>query len=397
MIFKKIKATRVKSKKDHALDLLSYVLRRDDGQDEPVHAFSCVASDISTSLSISQMVAYACSCARSKNPVSHYIVSWSRGERPDFDQCDEAARLVVEELGAEICPRVWVAHEDTDNFHLHLVICRVNPLTLRSVEFSKGFDVKAGRRAVAEIEILQGWRRTINRVSRSARNEVVIDTRRNSKVAEKTRILRFVKSSINASNSWQQLQVILLSRGVRLVRQKSGLVIKVGGIELRLSRLGAAYSYKTLVSNFGKWVEYEESFRVIESIEESFQEELPVTEPCFRPQSLSVAPGGLAELPIAHEYGLVQHPGRYDWYSYRGESRPRIVDMRSFILVPGWPDDRVTEFSLIMAYQRWGAVEVSGPPAFLAMCRELAQEMKIPLRIGSSRPVVNGEDNEYSS
>lgn len=57
---------------------------------------------------------------------------------------------------------VYGLHADTDNRHLHVVVNRVDPETLRCTEINKGFDIEAGHRAIALIEHHQGWSREEN-------------------------------------------------------------------------------------------------------------------------------------------------------------------------------------------------------------------------------------------
>jgi hypothetical protein len=104
-----------------------------------------------------EMIALAQDAARSSDPVNHYILSWREGEVPVPEQIEQAVTLLMEEQGLEDHQVVYGLHADTDNLHLHIVVNRVHPETLRVTKIHNGFDVEAVHRAVARIEHAQGW------------------------------------------------------------------------------------------------------------------------------------------------------------------------------------------------------------------------------------------------
>jgi len=68
----------------------------------------------------------------------------------------------MEELGVKDHQAIYGLHADTDNIHLHIVINRVHPETLKVVKINNGFDIEAAHKAIALIENAQGWRREEN-------------------------------------------------------------------------------------------------------------------------------------------------------------------------------------------------------------------------------------------
>jgi hypothetical protein len=61
-------------------------------------------------------------------------LSWALGEAPDRKEMEAAARSVLKALGMETARAVFVAHNDTDHVHLHIVASRINPETGKAFE-----------------------------------------------------------------------------------------------------------------------------------------------------------------------------------------------------------------------------------------------------------------------
>ena len=107
-----------------------------------------------------EMLALARRAVRSKDPISHYVLSWRAGERPTPAQVEEAVDIFLDELGLAGHQAIYGLHADTDNRHLHLMVNRVHPETCRLMLPNKGGrDLEAAHRAIARIEHVQGWRR----------------------------------------------------------------------------------------------------------------------------------------------------------------------------------------------------------------------------------------------
>lgn len=91
------------------------------------------------------------------NPAYHIVFSWKEGEHPTRQQVEQAAGHIIKAVGMEGHQALWAIHRDTDNDHVHLVINRVHPDTLRMQKVQKG-DWFSIPRAMREIEGVQGWR-----------------------------------------------------------------------------------------------------------------------------------------------------------------------------------------------------------------------------------------------
>ncbi len=102
-----------------------------------------------------QMILSAESAIRSPDTVAHYVISWDMGLAPSDTQIDEAARLLLQALGAEAHRAVWAAHANTDNVHVHVVLDRVHPITDRLIDLYR--DVPKIHQAAKRIAVTQNW------------------------------------------------------------------------------------------------------------------------------------------------------------------------------------------------------------------------------------------------
>ena len=71
----------------------------------------------------------------------------------------QAVDLLLDEFGMEDHQCLYGLHQNTDNFHLHIMLNRTDPLSGRAERINKGFDIEALHRAVAQIEHSLGWMR----------------------------------------------------------------------------------------------------------------------------------------------------------------------------------------------------------------------------------------------
>ena len=92
---------------------------------------------------------------RSKSDKSyHLVVSFPEGERPSRAQMEDIEDRLCEALGFDEHQRVSAVHQNTDNWHLHVAINKVHPVTLRSVTpIRDHFRLQA---ACVELEIKHG-------------------------------------------------------------------------------------------------------------------------------------------------------------------------------------------------------------------------------------------------
>jgi hypothetical protein len=216
-----------------------------------------------------EMIALAQDAVRSADPVNHYILSWREGEVPALDQVDHAVTLLVDELGLRGHQLVYGLHADTDNMHLHVVVNRVHPDTLRVIKINGGFDLEALHRAVARIEHAQGWQpeqraryqvSLTGQVERSpaeqARSPEQSKTDREAHCGIQSAERRAIEQAapvIAAAASWESLHTGLAAVGMRYERTGSGAKVFVGDTPLKASSVARSASFANLQKRLGPY------------------------------------------------------------------------------------------------------------------------------------------------
>ena len=70
----------------------------------------------------------------------HMSLSWDGGQEPTREEMDRAAKSALKALGMEGAQAVFIAHNDTEHRHIHIIASRVDPLTGRT--FSDTDDMR---------------------------------------------------------------------------------------------------------------------------------------------------------------------------------------------------------------------------------------------------------------
>jgi Relaxase/Mobilisation nuclease domain len=101
-----------------------------------------------------EMEAVAALSSRCRDPVYHLIVAYAKHERPTRDQVISDAERLLKAIGMEKSQYVLAAHQDTDDFHAHVIANRIGP-------DGKANDLWHERiireRVCAEIAAERGW------------------------------------------------------------------------------------------------------------------------------------------------------------------------------------------------------------------------------------------------
>ncbi len=223
-----------------------------------------------------EMLALSQEAVRSKDTVNHYVISWQEGEQPSHKQIDEAVNLFLDELGLTDHQTVYGLHADTDNLHLHLVINRVHPETLKVIKPNKGFDIEAAHKAIARIEHAQGWQREqhgryqvlengelgrehIEIAADSSRkrrqpDQVIRD--REQRTGEKSAQRIAIEDGaaiIQSATDWQTLHRRLAEKGIRYEKKGSGAMLYVGEVAIKPSSVDRAASLPHLQKRLGDY------------------------------------------------------------------------------------------------------------------------------------------------
>ena len=212
-----------------------------------------------------EMLALARDAPRSRDPIVHYVLSWHEDEEPTPEQVEELVDLLLGELDVAEHQVLYGLHADTDNTHLHVMLNRVHPDTLKAVEINGGFDIKALHRACARIEHVQGWRaernacyrvNAANAIERSAPAapermarppQRLVDQEHRSGERSAARIaIEEAAPLIEAARSWEALHEALARRDMRYVRAGSGAAVQVGEVFVKASTVSRKATLRRL-------------------------------------------------------------------------------------------------------------------------------------------------------
>jgi len=91
---------------------------------------------------------------RVKEPLYHMVISWLPGENPDSAEAFASVEHTLHALGFEGHQFVAAVHRDTDNVHVHVMVNRISPTSLRAVAPANDYYVMD--RCMRELEIRFG-------------------------------------------------------------------------------------------------------------------------------------------------------------------------------------------------------------------------------------------------
>lgn len=236
---KAARRSKQKSAAQHTYDTVSYVLD-DRGKHEgriarvwKSDAFLIARPD--PKLTMAEMLDITRINKRCRNPVVHYVLSWSKQERPTPEQKESAIRRIVHDLDCDELAWLAVEHSGTSHEHVHLVINRVHPLEARLKRFD--WDIKKVTKAVAQLNAEMGWKQmpggpydVVNGEVRPAqRSPDKVRVRGDSLNAERwndieapERAIERAWNAARSASSWQMFHRIIAQYGLRYTPYQKG-------------------------------------------------------------------------------------------------------------------------------------------------------------------------------
>jgi hypothetical protein len=216
------------------------------------------------------MIALATDAVRSRDPISHYVLSWRENERPNARQIEQAVDIFETETGLAGHQIIYGLHHNRDNLRLHIAINRAHPVTERVIKVNGGFDIEAIHRVVARVEAAQGWAREANGRYAIDRNGELTkaqpergqgtrtpstraqayEARTGRKSAERIAQERAAPIMRQAA-TWAQLHADLAEQGMRYERKDSGAVLWVGDQPVKASVADRAAAIGELETRLG--------------------------------------------------------------------------------------------------------------------------------------------------
>jgi hypothetical protein len=173
-------------------------------------------------------------------------------------------------MGLEGCQTVYGLHWNTENYHLHIAVNRMHPVTMKVIDPNNGFDIEAAHKILALVEHRQGWTPEAN--ARYVVNEHGEIVRRKGKTGPKPKApaLDFEHATgeksaqriaqerghalIKNAQSWPDLHEKLAAAGLRFEQKGSGAIIFVGEVAVKASSVDRAFSMGKLCKRLGEFV-----------------------------------------------------------------------------------------------------------------------------------------------
>jgi hypothetical protein len=221
---------------------------------------------------VQEMIDLAETAKRSPQPVQHWILSWRENEQPTTTQADEAVRMFLDEMGLADHQAIYALHRNTNIWHVHVAVNRVNPETEKLVTVNKGFDHEVAHRAIARIEQRQRWEpaphplydvRPDGEIERARpRGE---DERRPSarardfeeRAGERSAESIAIEDAaplVRRARDWRELHAALAAKGMRFEKKGSGALLWVGDRAVKASAAGRDCSMSALQKRLGEYL-----------------------------------------------------------------------------------------------------------------------------------------------
>ena len=270
MIVKKMKRTSFKkSKAVMVSELVDYIFASHDDQGKEKLAYSGTLNFLTSTRAAqkNEMIALAEESIQSKMPLTHWVLSWKDGEQPTSEKVDFAVRYFLQLMEWKEHQAFYAVHKNTSNLHVHIVVNRVHPDTLKVHRPNRGFDIDRAHLAIAKLERIQGWASEENSTYEPSLsgNFLTLSKRDYPKlcpVAESLENATGEKSAqriarergysiIKDAASWRELHENLAEVGLRFEKKGSGALVWVGDVAIKASSVDRSFSMPKLVKRLG--------------------------------------------------------------------------------------------------------------------------------------------------
>ena len=209
------------------------------------------------------MQAVADQAPRVEKPVYHLMISLDQGERLDQLTFEGVVDRTLADLGLEDHQALVVAHRDREHAHVHVMVNRVHPETLKA--WSNRFDYARIEKSLRQQERELGLREVPGRHFalpgqdrfQGASRTLPTGARR---AAERTGRPSFVelardlaRPELRRAQSWSELHKQLDDLGLGLAKRGRGLVLFDGERAVKISLVDRQASLAKLETRFGIW------------------------------------------------------------------------------------------------------------------------------------------------
>ena len=252
-------------------DLVDYIFATHDDQGKEKLAHAGVLNFLTSTRAAqkNEMISLAEESIQSKMPIAHWVLSWQDTEQPTPEKVDFAVRYFLQLMEWKKHQAFYAVHKNTSNLHVHILVNRVHPDTLKVHRPNRGFDIDRAHLAIAKLERIQGWASEKNGVYEPSQsgNFLSLSKRDYPKLcpaAESLENSTGEKSAqriarergqniIKEATSWRDLHEGLAAVGLRFEKKGSGALVWVGDVAVKASSVDRAFSMPKLVKKLGKF------------------------------------------------------------------------------------------------------------------------------------------------
>jgi len=197
---------------------------------------------------------------RVQKPVYHLSLSAAPGEQFSRQHWERMADRVLRDIGLHQHQALLVAHRDTTHQHIHLMINRVHPDTLKA--WSNSHDYARLERSERHLEREHQLREVPGRhyqldgqeQPRGDRGPTAGERQAAKRTGEEAwaeRVRFQVRNDLKQAQSWPDIEKRLAGHGLRLQKRGPGLVVTDGERQVKASRIHRGSSYQRLAERFG--------------------------------------------------------------------------------------------------------------------------------------------------
>ena len=274
MIVKKIKNTKTEKPKAWQIgDLVDYIRFPHNRNPQEKIEYAGGRNFLSSTHvgQKAEMIVLARESAHSNMPVQHWMFSWQEGEQPTREQMEDVVDMFLEKMGLAGHQTIYGLHYDTDNYHLHIAVNRMNSESEKVVQPHKGFDIREAHKIVAFVEHKQGWASEENSMYAVLEDGELARRRAAREIKPKQAALDFEHATgeksaqriaqerghgiIKNAKSWTELHEKLAGVGLRFEKKGSGALIFAGDIAVKASSVDRAFSMGELCKRLGDFEE----------------------------------------------------------------------------------------------------------------------------------------------
>ena len=192
---------------------------------------------------------------RAKANCKHLVVSFAPNEKPTQDQLKVIEERIAKSYGLENHQRISVCHNDTDSYHMHIVINMINPKTFKKNgdKWHNFFDLQ---KLAGDLEEQLNLQRTNHTSQKTSAQSKVDDIESRSGIETFCSYVKGRKDIIKNAKSWQELHQKLAEEGIAIKLHGNGLIFQSLGKEqysVKASTVDRAFSKAQLEKRLGKF------------------------------------------------------------------------------------------------------------------------------------------------